>query len=161
MDFTTGYVFKYNDHIFKEVYGRGIENIITADFCYNVWRLWGLGLKTSYWRAKGHTTFFKKCTQVQEVPITIYLRKAIQPWKHLGGYVSLGGGALFVDENNYLGHVRRWKGIGEAEIGLDIPFCHWCKFTSAFRVLFPREAVNCQKVDIGGLDLRAGIGFSF
>lgn len=159
--FSAGYVFKHDDHNFKKVYGQGIGNVITADCCYYRWNLWGIGAKISYWLAIGRTTFFKKRAFLQEVPITVYVRKAIDFRRGLRLYASLGGGVVWIKEESYLKHVSRWKGIGEAEIGLNYPL--WCRldFTSAFRYLFPRQSQGLAKADVGGFDLRAGIGFSF
>lgn len=158
---STGYVFKHDDSYFKEVYGHGIENIITADGCYYPWESWGIGAKVSYWRAKGRTTFFRNRTCLYEVPLTCYVRKTFDFWSCLQWYASLGGGVMFMKEKSYLGSVHRHKGIGECEIGLNYFVWHCFDITAAFRYLFPRERVCGKKADIGGFDLRAGIGFSY
>ena len=164
--FTAGYVFKHSDRIFKKVYGRGMGNIITGDFCYYPSECWGLGGKVSYWLALGKTTFFKRHTRLQEVPITIYARRLFEFKKGLQLYASLGAGIAWMGEKSYLGHQSRWKGIGEVEAGLNYPA--WCRldFTSAFRYIFPRQSqkyplLHYKKMDVGGFDLRAGVGFSF
>ena len=164
--FTAGYVFKHSDRIFKKVYGRGMGNIITGDFCYYPCECWGLGTKVSYWLALGKTTFFKKHTTLQEVPITFYLRRLFEFKRCLQFYASLGAGIAWIGEKSYLGHANRWKGIGEVEVGLNYPA--WCRvdFTSAFRYIFPRQSqkyplLNYKKMDVGGFDLRAGISVPF
>ncbi len=159
--FTTGYVFKH-DHIFKEVYGHGIQNVITADACYYPKELWGIGAKLSYWRARGKTTFYKQCTCLREIPLTFYLRRLFDScYEGLQGYASLGAGAIFIKEKSYLGRVKRTKGIGELELGFNYQTCGDLDITGAFRYLFPREKIRGQKHDVGGFDFRAGIGYSY
>jgi hypothetical protein len=158
---SSGYVFKHNDHAFREVYGYGVGNIITADGCYHPWRSWGIGAKISYWLATGRTTFFKKHTFLQEVPMTLYVRKTTDFSCGLQLYASLGGGAVWVKEKSYLGHATKTSGIGEVEAGFHYPICNRISITSAFRYLFPRQSHGETKVDIGGFDVRAGLGFSF
>lgn len=158
--FSAGYVLK-NDHIFQKVYGSGMGNIITADLCYHPWQSWGIGAKISYWLAVGRTTLFKRRTFLQEVPITFYVRRMIDFCRGLQLYASLGGGFVWIKESSYLGHPRQCRGIGEVEIGLNYPVCCRVNFTSAFRYLFPRQSQGSTKADVGGFDLRAGIGVSF
>ncbi len=164
--FSAGYVFKHDDRFFKEVYGRGMGNVITGDVCYYPfydcpWQYWGVGGKISYWLAFGKTTFFKRHTTLHEVPLTVYIRRIIDLKCCLQLYGSLGGGAAWMREKSYLGKVHHWKGIGEVEVGLTYPLWYCFDFTSAFRYLFPRQKQSHIKIDVGGFDLRAGIGFSF
>lgn len=158
---TSGYVFKHHDTFFKEVYGRGIINIITIDGCYFPWESWGIGGKVSYWRTKGKTNVLKQRTSLHEEPLTFYVRKTTNWWCNIQPYISLGGGVIFIQEKSYLGHVHKSKGIGELEVGLNYPVWCFLNITGAFRYLFPREVICQQKSDIGGFDLRAGISFSF
>lgn len=158
--FSAGYVFKH-DHLFKEVYGHGIVNIITADGCYYPWEQWGIGAKISYWRAHGRTTFLHKRSLLQEVPLTFYLRKIKDVRCNLQLYASLGGGVIWIKEKSYLGDQHLHKGIGEAEIGMNYLVWRCLNFTSAFRYLFPRQKHCGSKMDVGGFDLRAGIEFQF
>ena len=155
---TSGYIWK-NDNHFKEVYGRGIPDIITADACYYPWRHGGLGVKASYWHASGKTTVFRQKTNLQEVPLIFYLRGKVGC--HLQAYASLGGGAIFVTEKSYLGKARNTVGIGEAEVGINYSACKRFYITTAFRYLFPRTSINQEKHDFGGYGLRAGLGVSF
>jgi hypothetical protein len=158
---TTGYVFKHDDCVFKQVYGHGIQNIITADGCYYPWEQWGIGAKVSYWRAQGRTTFFRECTTLQEIPLTFYLRKLFDCWCNWQGYLSLGGGVMFVKEKSSLDCVDQHAGIGEFEVGLNYVVCDCFDITGAFRYIFSGDCLCSQKVDVGGFDLRAGIGFSY
>lgn len=157
---TAGYVFKH-DCEFKEVYGSGIINAITADGCYYPWKRWGLGAKLSYWRKKGATSFLQFCSVVQQLPFTFYVRRRKEFRSGLQLYASLGGGIIWTKEKSYLGTVTFTKGIGEAEVGLRYPIWSGVGLTGAFRVLFPSQQQSCQTVRVGGFDLRAGIGFSF
>lgn len=161
--FTAGYVFKLDDGIFKKVYGTGMGNVLTADFCYHPWECWGFGAKASYWLALGRTTFFKRHTFLQEIPITLYVRTMHNFRCGLQLYASLGGGGTWIREESYLGTINQGRGIGEIEIGLDYPI--WCScldFTSAFRYLFPRQSQkNINKIDVGGFDIRGGVSISF
>ena len=70
---SAGYVFKHADSVFKDVYGLGMVNAITADGCYHPWQSWGIGAKISYWFANGRTSFLKFHTHLHEVPMTVYL----------------------------------------------------------------------------------------
>ena len=182
--FTSGYVFKRDDCIFKEVYGHGMINVITADGCYYPWETWGVGAKLSYWLAHGHTTFLKLPTTAKEVPLTIYLRKRVDFKCGLQTYASLGGGIVWLKEHSYLGDITDHKWIGEVEAGLHYPIWRSLNFTTALRYLFPKQS-QCQvssglcsgsgsgsglasgsggsgpKINVGGYDLRAGIEFSF
>lgn len=160
--FSAGYVFK-RGCTFKEVYGNGIVNVITADGCYYPWKHWGIGTKISYWRGNGRTTFLKKHSVLQEVPLTFYLRRTHDFRCGLQTYASLGGGIAWIREHSYLGKACLFKGIGEAEVGINYPIWRCLNLTGAFRYLFPRQSQrdSTQKVDVGGFDLRAGIEFPF
>lgn len=103
---------------------------------------------------------------LQARPLTAYVCRMFDFRCGLQLYGSLGGGAAWMREKSYLGHVHQWRGIGEVELGLNYPV--WCllDFTSAFRYIFPRQSQkytlqNYKKMDVGGFDLRAGIGYSF
>ena len=161
--FTAGYVFKYNDCWFKEVYGTGMVNAITFDGCYNPWEYVGFGTKVSYWLAKGETTFQKRSTHLYEVPWTFYVRGMGHLKCNLRLYGSLGGGPVWIKEKSYLGTVSVTKGLGEAEIGAVYPVWSHLIVTGAFRLLFPCQSLcdGGPTVNIGGCDLRAGIGFAF
>ncbi len=156
--FTSGYIWKH-DSIFKQVYGNGIPDFITVDACCYPLPYAGTGIKTSYWQAKGKTTCLKAHTKLQEVPLISYVRARFGYW--LQGYVSLGGGAIFIREKSYLGTVHKTVGISEAEIGFNY-FPHPNVYlTSACRYLFPRQKSAGNKADFGGVGLRGGIGFSY
>lgn len=161
--FSSGYVFKHDDARFRNTYGFGMGNVLTADGCYHPWKCWGIGVgaKISYWLAVGRTTFFKMPTFLQEVPMTVYVRKMVDFQRGLRLYASLGGGAAYIKERSYLGTVHQWKGIGEVEAGIIYPLWRRLLFTSAFRYLFPRQSQGSVKADVGGFDLRAGLGFFF
>jgi hypothetical protein len=158
--FTAGYVFKHN-HDFKQIYGHGVINVITADGCYYPLQPLGVGAKISYWRKHGRTTFLRQCSLVQEVPVTIYLRGIKDFNCGLGLYGSLGGGFIWLKEKSYLGNVHLYKGIGEVEVGLHYCVWHCINVTGAFRYLFPPQSYAGEKIDVGGSDLRAGIAFVF
>lgn len=158
---TTGFVFKHDDCVFKQVYGHGIQNVITADGCYYPWERWGIGAKVSYWRAKGLTTFFKQCTKLHEIPITFYLRRTTDRCCDLQGYVSLGGGVALIREKSYMGCVDQHPGIGEFEVGFNYRMWNCFDLTGAFRCLFSGDCLCSTKADAGGLDLRVGIGASY
>lgn len=159
--FTTGYVFKHDKNDFRDNFNNGIQNIITVDGCYYFLPNIGVGTKVSYWSTKKHGTFLNNPAKLQEVPLTFYLRTLVYPGKSLQLYTSLGGGAIFLVEKELQKTVKESKGIGEFEIGLNLFLMQNLAITGAFRYLFPRETFNKQKADIGGFDLRAGIGFSF
>lgn len=159
--FTSGYVFKHDDNAFKNVYGQGIGNVMTGDLCYYFCNNWGVGAKASYWLAVGRTTFFRTRAFLQEIPMTAYVRKAFDFDSGLRIYGSLGGGAIWSKEKANGVHTKIWKGIGEAEAGLNFPVCNMYNFTFAFRYLFPRQKVGLAKRDFGGFDLRAGLGINF
>ncbi|MBY0110181.1 MAG: hypothetical protein K2X90_03665 [Candidatus Babeliaceae bacterium] len=161
LTFTTGYVFKHDDDFFKERFKNGIQNIITVDGCYYFLPAIGIGSKVSYWATKSHGTFLNNPAKLQEVPLTFYLRTIFYSWKNLQLYTSLGGGAIFLAEKNYQEAIKTSKGIGEFELGLNIFLGRYFDISGAFRYLFPRETFNNQKADIGGFDLRAGIGLSY
>lgn len=157
---TSGFVFKH-DCNFKQVYGHGVIDAITADGCYYPWECWGIGAKVSYWRARGRTPFLGGCALVQQVPFTVYLRRRTTIKDCVDLYASLGGGFIWTKEKSYLGRVHSIKGIGEAEVGFSCPVGCSINIVGAVRYLFPRQSDCCNKVDVGGCDLRAGIGFSF
>lgn len=159
--FTTGYVFKQNDNFFEQRFNNGIQNIITVDSCYYFTDALGIGAKVSYWKVTSENTFLKGHSKLQEVPLTFYLRAVGNYSFGLRPYISLGGGAIFLAEKNYQESIKTSKGIGELELGLNWFLGRYFNFTGAFRYLFPRETINKQKADIGGFDLRAGIGFSY
>jgi hypothetical protein len=159
---TAGYVFK-NDHTFRQVYGPGIVNVITADSCYYLFEMFGLGAKLSYWRAKGKTTSLKRHTVLQEIPFTFYVRARKDVSCNLELYASLGGGGIWMKEKSYLGKTHAVKGIGEFELGSNYAVCDYCNLTSAFRCLFPSQKINhsSKRSVIGGYELRGGIAFAF
>jgi hypothetical protein len=158
--FAAGYVFK-NDNHFKDVYEHGMINVITGDGCMYPWKYGGIGAKLSYWRAKGETTFLHYHTLLQEIPVTAYIRGRKKFECALQLYGSIGAGFAWIKEKSYLGTVQLYKGIGELEVGLSYPIWHYVDITFAARYLFPPQSRLCEKIDVGGIDLRAGIGFSF
>lgn len=158
---SAGYVFKYNDTLFREVYGLGMGNIITADGSCSIWESWAIGTKISYWLAIGKTTAFNRRTFLQEVPWTFYLCKIFNLKGCVQWYFSLGGGVAWIKEESYLGNKHQWRGIGEIELGVSYPVWRCLDLTSAFRYLFPRQKQGSTNADIGGFDLRAGLGYSF
>lgn len=158
--FTAGYVFKH-DQVFKQVYGPGIANLITGDLCYALPQSWGLGGKLSYWRAHGETDFLEMPTVLHEVPITLYICKMHNFDSGRQIYGSLGGGVICIKETSYLGQVVLHNGIGEVEVGFSTPLWCRCKLTSALRYLFPSYTKCDTKASIGGLELRAGLGFAW
>lgn len=159
--FTSGYVFKHGDRNFKEVYGTGMVNVITADLCYHRCNVWAIGGKIGYWLAVGRTVAFKRRAFLQEFPVTFYVRRMINFCSGLQLYGSLGGGFAWIKEERYLAHTAQARGIGEVETGLIYPaWCH-LDFTAAFRYLFARQNQDTAKIDVGGLDLRAGVAYSF
>lgn len=160
--FSSGYVFKHDDRNFRSVYGYGMGDIITADFCYRLCEsCWGIGAKASYWLALGKTTFFRRHTFLQEVPVIAYVRA----WKNfergLRLYGSLGGGFAYINEKSYLGRVQQVRGLGEVEAGFFYPVWYCLTLTGAFRYLFPRQKQSSVKIDPGGFDLRAGLAIYF
>lgn len=157
---SAGYVFK-NDCTFKDVYGHGMVDVLTVDGCYYPWEMWGFGAKVSYWRAHGKTTFLKECTLLQEVPVTVYARIMKEFNSGLQLYASLGGGFTWIKEKSYFGNVHIYKGIGEIETGIYYPVWRCVNITGAFRYLFPPQNQQGHTIDVGGCDLRVGIGFSF
>lgn len=159
--FTAGYVFKEHDALFRDVYGLGMGNVITADGMYQPWKHIGIGAKISYWIASGHTTFLQRKSWLQEVPMTLYLKGIADLCNGLRLYASVGGGAAWLKEESYLGHVKQFRGIGEAEIGINYSMKRRVNFTSALRYIFPRQSQGINKANVGGVDLRAGIGIVF
>jgi len=159
--FTSGYVFKHDKSDFRENFNNGIQNIITVDCYYNFLESLAVGTKVSYWKTKTHGTFLINPAKLQEVPLTFYLRTNLNPGKSFQPYISLGGGAIFLVEKEFQKTIKESKGIGEFELGLNWLLTRNFNITGAFRYLFPRETFNKQKADIGGFDLRAGIGFSY
>lgn len=160
-EFSSGYVFKTGDCNFEKVYGKGMLNAITFDGCYTPCRFVGIGAKVSYWRAHGCTTFLKLPTCLWEVPLTAYLRGQFDTTCGVRLYASLGGGAAIMKEKSYLGNVCVTKGIGEIEVGLIYPLWRHLNITAAFRYLFPPQSRCGTCIDVGGCDLRAGLGFFF
>lgn len=156
---TSGFVFKRDEH-FKKVYGRGIIDIITADLCCYQWNHIGLGIKSSYWRQKGKTTVLKNHATIQEIPLIGYIRAPFGSHK-AQGYVSLGGGCIFLKEKSPIGKVHAHTGIGEAELGFN--YCFHTRFylTGASRVLFTKQTIHGTCADVGGIGLRAGLGVTF
>lgn len=157
---SAGYVFKH-DCTFKQVYGRGIANLITVDGCYYPWECWGIGAQVSYWRKRGRTTFLKQRTHLREIPVILSIRRKKDFDCGLRLYGSLGGGIVWGKEKSYLGCVKVHKGIAAVEAGLEYPI--WCdlSITGAVRYLFPRQSQAGHKVTIGGADLRAGLSWAF
>jgi len=157
---TAGFVFKH-DCRFKQIYGKGMVNAITADFCYRAWQVWGFGAKLSYWRRKGCTSFLQQRALAQQVPFTIYVRGIKTFDRGVQLYASLGAGFIWTREKSYLGCPTTTKGVGEIEAGVNSPVWHHLNLTLALRYLFPPQCYNGDKADVGGVDLRAGIGISF
>ena len=68
---------------------------------------------------------------------------------------------MFTQEKSYIGLVKNVNPLGEAEVGLNFRILPQSYITVAFKVLFPKESIDNQKVVVGGYGLRAGIGFDF
>lgn len=157
---TSGYVFKH-DARFQEVYGHGIVNIITGDGYYYFCKHWGLGATVGYWRAQGTTNFLQQHTLLQQVPFTIVGKGQYHFNCGLKLYGALGAGFIWTKEKSYLADTKTTKGIGTLEAGVVYPVWRFIEVTAAFRYLFPPQHQSGHTIDVGGCDLRAGIGFSF
>ena len=157
---TTGYVWQSDSH-FKQVYGKGIQDVITIDGCYWPFRHFGIGIQGSYWLANGKTTILKKSTRLWEVPLNLYLEGRIGQMFQLHG--SLGTGIIFVNEKSYLGSVSHQAWSGEAEVGIDYYFFKKSYLSAALQYLYSGKEISetQERVALGGLNLRAGIGISF
>ncbi len=158
---TAGYLFKIDDCVFKEVYGKGIANLITIDGCYYRWQPWGIGAKVSYLRTHGRTAFLRQKTTLQEIPITFYIRRIKDLDCGLQLYASLGAGVAILREKSYLGKAHFNAGIGEIEVGFNYSKCRCFGLTGALRYIFPSQKQCCTKLNVGGFDLRAGIEFQY
>jgi hypothetical protein len=156
---TSGYVWKRDDDLFKEVYGHGIFNIATVDGCYYPCTNWGLGAKIGFWQRHGKTTCFQECTRLKELPLLGYVRARIGHM--LQAYASLGAGVIFAREKSYLGCAKEHTGIAEVEIGATCNFDN-VFVTGALDFLFPKQP-HCKReaTTFGGYGLRGGIGISF
>ena len=73
---SSGYVWK-SDRYFKEVYGNGIEDIITLDSTWWISRHYGMGLKGSYWSANGRVIGIPEPTNVWQIPLVFSLKGRI------------------------------------------------------------------------------------
>jgi hypothetical protein len=155
---TSGFIWKHDTN-FKQIYGQGIQDAITLDACCGVWPYVGFGVQGSYWRARGKTLILRNPTHLHEIPVIGYVRA--QVGGRVQGFVSLGGGTIFVKEKSYLGTVRKRTGIGEVELGTNIYFYKNLYLTGVFRYLFPRGTVCYTTTDLGGYGLRAGFGVTF
>jgi hypothetical protein len=157
---TTGYVWKTDSH-FKQVYGNGIQNVITIDGCYWPFRHFGVGIQNGYWLAHGKTTVSKRSTRVWEVPLNFYLQGRIGHLLQLHG--SLGTGVIFVNEKSYLGTVSQQAWSGEAEAGIDYYFFKRAYLAFAVQYLYARKEIKetHNQADFGGVNVSGGIGISF
>lgn len=158
--FSAGYVFK-NDCRFKTAYGLGVVNAITADGCYYPWKHGGFGIKASFWRTRADSAFLGKKTLFQEVPVTIYARSVTAFDSRIQLYGSLGAGFAWMNEKSFMGITHVYKGIAEVEGGITCCLYRALYLTGAFRYLFPPQHVAGERLDVGGCDLRVGLGFSF
>jgi len=159
---TTGYIWK-NDCRFKEIYGEGIQDVITVDVCGWFSECFGIGLKGSYWEAEGRTPVCRLHTNVHEIPLIGYVRREIEFDCTFAAYASLGGGIIFVREKSELGKVNTDTWGGEAEIGLNYYFFKNFYLTTAFRYLYFKKKIAGidERADFGGYGLRGGLGISF
>lgn len=157
---TTGYVWK-TDSQFKQVYGKGIQDIITIDGCYWPFRYLGVGIQSGYWLAHGKTTISKRPTRLWEVPLNLYLQGRIGRSFQL--HASLGTGVIFVNEKSYLGNVSHQTWSGEAEVGMNYYFFKQAYLTVDLQYLYARKKISetHERADLGGLNARGGIGVSF
>ena len=185
---TSGYVFKTGDALFTDKYGRGMVNIITAYICYNAWEKYGVGAKLGYWRAQILPGIAQKTGQplnslAQQVPLTFYLRRYKNFDCGLQLYASLGGGVIWTSDST-----KEWTDQlnynssnliatqppsyfptmqGEVETGFTWQAWNRIHLTGAFRYLFPPKqrvssfGKNGTYINLGGIDLRAGISIEF
>ncbi len=161
-DFTlsSGYVWKSDFH-FKNVYGSGIPNLITADICYWLYEFLGLGIKSAYWEKTGRTTVFQQHARIQEVPLILYLKGGIGD--RIRGYFALGGGVIFAKERSYLGKIWQIVPGGDIELGVNCFIIKQLYVTAAFDYLFFYKQVSSfhGKRDFGGYGFRLGLGTGF
>ncbi|MCX6995399.1 MAG: hypothetical protein NTY13_06330, partial [Chlamydiae bacterium] len=157
---SSGYVWK-SDRYFKEVYGNGIEDIITLDSTWWISRHYGMGLKGSYWSANGRVIGIPEPTNVWQIPLVFSLKGRIGSTFQV--YGSIGVDFIIVCESNFLGEANQRAWGGEVEGGINYFFYKQIYLNAACRYIYSRKFITAVQdtADFGGLDVRAGIGFSF
>ena len=157
---STGYVWKGDGH-FRDTYAKGIENIITLDTTWWMFRNYGLSLKGSYWAANGTVIGTQESTSIWQVPLALSLKGRIG--SRFQAYGSIGVDLILTRESNFLGVANETGWGGEVEAGLNYYIYKQFYITAAIRYIYCRKYITAvqDRADLGGTDLRGGLGVSF
>lgn len=156
---TTGFVW-IRDKSLKSVYGGGIANLITLDSFWH-WGNNGIGAKVSYLREDAKVANENEAKRLFEIPAIVYVRK--QFGKGLQPYISLGAGILYTRQIGFIGGNQSVVGGIDAEVGLNFSLFDNLFISTALDYLWfqKRGAELNETVQLGGIGLRAGLGFGF
>lgn len=149
-----------NDPYYEQVYKRGVPGFV-AETGYWILPQMATGLKFSYMAQKGETSLFKEETNLRQISLIGYAK--ISTGERFKPFLSLGVGCLFYKEESYIANVNENHFGWEIEGGVNFNINGTIFILSSLRFqsfLKYFEELD-EKQQLGGFDIRIGIGYLF
>jgi opacity protein-like surface antigen len=149
-----------NDPYYEQVYKRGVPGFV-AETGYWILPHLAAGLKFNYMAQKGKTSLFKEETNLRQVSLMGYAK--ISTGEKFKPFLSLGVGCLFYKEESYIAKVDENHFGWEIEGGINYYVNRTIFILSSIRLqsfLKYFEGLD-EKQQLGGIDIRIGIGHLF
>jgi hypothetical protein len=157
----TGINDENGNNLYEEVYGK--NNLIYGiDIGYNFGKFFQAFLHGEFFTAKGELSFSKEETTLTIIPLEIGARvKYMLGRQMFYPYFGVGAGYYLYKEENLIGTVDDGQFGFFTEGGINVYFLDYLFLDLKMKyIIFKVDGVN-EKVDLGGLALMGGIGFSF
>ncbi|MCI0470547.1 MAG: outer membrane beta-barrel protein [Candidatus Aminicenantes bacterium] len=148
-------------NLFEEVYGKNNLSY-SLDVGYKAAKYIQLFLHGEYFSTKGELTYTKEETTLTIIPVELGCRFMYGFAKDMFcPYIGLGGGFYLIKEENVIAPFDEKKFGFFGETGFAFYFVKYCFLDLKARYVFLKIDGAEGEVDLGGLALMGGIGFSF
>jgi outer membrane protein W len=148
-------------NLFEEVYGKN-NLAYSLDLGYNVAKYVQVFLHGEYFSSKGELTYTKEETTLTIIPAELGCRFMYSFARDMFcPYIGLGGGFYSIKEENIISPYSETKAGFFGEAGFAFYFVKYCFLDLKAKYVFLKIDGADGKVDLGGLALMGGIGFSF
>lgn len=148
-------------NIFEEVYGTN-NLTYSFDFGYKFAKYFQAFLHSEFFTAKGELTFTKEETTLTIIPVELGCRAMYGLYRGMFyPYIGAGAGFYIYTEENVIGDVKDQQFGFFGELGLNYYFIKSAFLDLKIKYIILKVGEDPEKIDLGGLALTAGIGYSF